>query len=55
MDERPDQSADQLPSLLAGAFRKADSSPDAAFYVQPRFVTRIDNGAIAGVTAAHRE
>lgn len=54
MDERPDQPADQLPGLPAGAFRKADPSPDAAFYVQPRFVTHIDDGAIAAVTAAYR-
>lgn len=47
--------AEQLPGLPAGAFRKADASPDAAFYVQSRFVTHIDDGAIAAVTALYRE
>ena len=55
MDERTDQPDHQLPGLPAWAFHKADPSPDAAFYVQPRFVTHIDDGAIAAVTAAYRE
>ena len=56
MDQRSDQLAiNQLAGLPAGAFRKADASPDAAFYVQPRFVTHIDAGAIAAVTAIYRE
>ena len=42
-------------TLPPGAFRKADPSPDLAFYRQPRFVTHIDDGAIAAVTAAYRE
>ncbi len=46
---------DQLPSLPPGAFRKADPSPDAAFYLQPRFVTHIDDVAIAAVTTLYRE
>jgi len=37
------------------AFRKADPSPDALFYRQPRFVTHIDDGAVAAVTALYRE
>ena len=45
----------QLPGLPEGAFHKADPSPDAAFYAQPRFVTHIDEGAIAAVTAIYRE
>lgn len=36
------------------AFRKADSSPDLLFYQQPRFVTHIDDGAIAAVTSLYR-
>ncbi len=60
MDPRPDRRADdvatnQLPGLPEAAFRKADPSPDAAFYRQPRFVTHIDDGAIAAVTALYRE
>ena len=41
--------------LPPNAFLKADPSPDAAFYAQPRFVTHIDDGAIAAVTALYRE
>ena len=41
---------DGLPELPPRAFAKADSSPDAIFYADPRFVTHIDNGAIAAVT-----
>ena len=56
MDHRHDDPiVEQLPGLPAGAFRKADVSPDAAFYKQPRFVTHIDDGAIAAVTALYRE
>ena len=56
MDQRTDQlPVHQLPGLPAGAFRKADASPDAAFYAQPRFVTHIDAGAIAAVTALYQE
>jgi SAM-dependent methyltransferase len=45
---------EQLPGLPAAAFDKADTSPDLAFYASPRFVTHIDAGAIAAVTAAYR-
>ena len=45
----------QLPDLPPGAFRKADPSPDGLFYRQPRFVTHIDDAAIAAVTALYRE
>ena len=44
----------QLPGLPAAAFDKADPSPDPDFYVQPRFVTHIDDGAIAAVTETYR-
>ncbi len=37
------------------AFRRADESPDPAFYAAPRFVTHIDPGAVAAVTALYRE
>ncbi len=45
----------QLPGLPETAFDKADPSPDAEFYLEPRFVTHIDDGAIAAVTRAYRE
>jgi len=41
-------------NLPPGAFRKMDTSDDAAFYVQPRFVTHIDDAAIAALTAFYR-
>ena len=47
--------ADSLPELPPRAFAKADPSPDTAFYVEPRFVTHIDDGAIAAVTGLYRE
>ncbi len=40
--------------MPAAAFGKADPSPDAEFYSFPRFVTHIDEGAIAAVTDAYR-
>jgi SAM-dependent methyltransferase len=39
----------------ADAFRRSDETPDARFYQQPRFVTHIDEGAIAAVTQLYRE
>lgn len=45
----------QLPGLPPHAFDKADPSPDTEFYSFPRFVTHIDDGAIAAVTDAYRE
>ena len=47
--------ADGLPELPPRAFAKADPSPDSAFYAEPRFVTHIDDGAVAAVTALYRE
>lgn len=41
--------------LPAGAFRRQDETPDEAFYRQPRFVTHIDDAAIAAVTQLYRE
>ena len=46
---------EQLPGLPAAAFDKQDPSPDAEFYDFPRFVTHIDDGAIAAVTSVYRE
>jgi len=37
------------------AFRRLDESPDLEFYREPRFVTHIDEGAIAAVTQLYRE
>lgn len=49
------QNDDDLPGLPPQAFAKQDASPDALFYEQPRFVTHIDDHAIAAVTALYRE
>jgi SAM-dependent methyltransferase len=46
---------EQLPGLPDAAFDKVDLSPDALFYEQPRFVTHIDDGAIAAVTQVYRQ
>jgi SAM-dependent methyltransferase len=46
---------EQLSGLPVAAFDKADPSPDAEFYAYPRFVTHIDDGAIATVTRVYRE
>jgi SAM-dependent methyltransferase len=36
-------------------FGRIDESPDPAFYVAPRRVTHIDDGAIAAVTAVYKD
>jgi SAM-dependent methyltransferase len=41
--------------LPPDAFRRYDESPDSLFYLQPRFVTHIDDAAIAAVTQLYRE
>ncbi|TAL04547.1 MAG: methyltransferase domain-containing protein [Rhodospirillaceae bacterium] len=46
---------DNAPELPVSAFEKWDTGDDADFYVQPRFVTHIDNAAIAALTAFYRE
>jgi SAM-dependent methyltransferase len=46
---------EQLPGLPEAAFDRMDPSPDAEFYAVPRFVTHIDEGAIAAVTQVYRE
>ena len=42
-------------SLPAAWFRRDDETPDETFYAAPRFVTHIDDGAIAAVTQLYRE
>lgn len=44
-----------LPELPAEAFAKHDPSPDPHFYREPRFVTHIDEAAIAAVTRLYAE
>jgi SAM-dependent methyltransferase len=44
-----------MPSLPEAAFRRYDESPDEEFYLLPRFVTHIDDRAIAAVTQLYRE
>lgn len=48
-------SAAAYPELPAQAFRKADPSPDTAFYRQARLVAHIDDAAIRAVTGLYRE
>jgi hypothetical protein len=45
---------EDLPELPPEAFLKEDTSPDPLFYEQPRFVTHIDESAIAAVTELYR-
>lgn len=47
--------ASELPGLPARAFAKVDGEPDDRFYQMPRFVTHIDEAAIAAVTGLYRE
>lgn len=42
-------------NLPPNAFHKMDASDDAAFYAEPRFVTHIDDAAIAALTRFYRE
>jgi SAM-dependent methyltransferase len=44
-----------LPLMPEGAFRRYDERPDEEFYALPRFVTHIDDRAIAAVTQLYRE
>jgi SAM-dependent methyltransferase len=53
---RPDPPPAALPTELpAAAFRRVDEGADAGFYAAPRFVTHIDDAAVAAVTALYRE
>jgi hypothetical protein len=47
--------ATDLPGLPAQAFAKADPAPDELFYAVARFVTHIDDHAIAAVTMLYRD
>ena len=47
--------AQELPDLPPEAFAKHNREPDPFFYAQPRFVTHIDDAAIAAVTELYRE
>ena len=47
--------ASDLPELPPEAFAKHDASPDPLFYAAPRFVTHIDDAAVAAVRALYRE
>jgi SAM-dependent methyltransferase len=42
-------------AVTPDAFRRYDESADSLFYLQPRFVTHIDDWAIAAVTQLYRE
>ena len=44
-----------MTKLPEDAFRRADETPDELFYREPRFVTHIDDAAIAAVTQLYRE
>ena len=44
-----------LPELPATAFAKVDDADDLEFYLQPRLVTHIDDGAIAALSAFYRQ
>jgi SAM-dependent methyltransferase len=44
-----------LPEFPPSAFLKQDASPDERFYASPRFVTHIDDAAIATVTGLYRK
>jgi hypothetical protein len=43
-----------LPEFPLSAFLKQDPAPDERFYAAPRFVTHIDDDAIAAVTGLYR-
>ncbi len=45
---------DMIPGLPQRALEKVDRSPDPDFYVQPRFVTHIDEQAVSAVTGLYR-
>jgi SAM-dependent methyltransferase len=48
-------SPDPYAQFPAGFFARADESPDDGFYLHDRFVTHIDDGAIAAVGALYRD
>jgi SAM-dependent methyltransferase len=50
-----DEKDHEIPPLPEAAFGRYDETPDEEFYRLPRFVTHIDNSAIAAVTQLYRE
>ena len=44
-----------MEALPGDMFGRVDESPDSFFYLQPRFVTHIDEAAVAAVTQLYRE
>jgi SAM-dependent methyltransferase len=44
-----------MSALPPGAFERLDPSPDDRFYLVPRFVTHLDENALAAVTDLYRE
>jgi SAM-dependent methyltransferase len=52
VNDAPDVPVD-ADGFPAGFFRRSDESPDTSFYVADRFVTHIDDGAIAAVGALY--
>src|ERR1043165_2323476 len=48
-------SAQAMTPLSPDLFARLDESPDDLFYATPRFVTHIDDEAIAAVTQLYRE
>src|SRR5918994_7543341 len=50
-----DRNEQDFQPLPEEAFRRTDETPDEEFYLLPRFVTHIDDRAIAAVTQLYRE
>src|SRR5215204_1964171 len=50
-----DEKDHEIHPLPAAAFGRYDETPDEEFYLLPRFVTHIDDRAIAAVTQLYRE
>src|SRR5918998_5162500 len=50
-----DENEQDLQPLPGEAFGRYDETPDEEFYLLPRFVTHVDDRAIAAVTQLYRE
>lgn len=48
-------SIDEATNIPANFFQRADESADALFYIEPRFVTHIDDATILALTDYYRE
>ena len=48
-------SIDEATDIPANFFQRADESADALFYIEPRFVTHIDDATILALTDYYRE